>query len=158
MTSSLAVTIATLTSALSTCMPLPVPEAVSRAAVILHGIVENVDSLDPSAVDTNRDRQYLCGPKLVTFRVIKLLKGDAGETISAFSEDGCIGLGGYYRPGEEFVAFALPRTDEAVKWILSRRDNAQAVPASNQLFLHTCYGTRRIGPPIGHAAPEDPAP
>lgn len=55
-----------LASALSTCVPLPLAAAVSRATIILHGRVARVVYLNRDGLPETDARQKTdsCGPKL----------------------------------------------------------------------------------------------
>jgi hypothetical protein len=117
-------------------MPPPIEAQVARASVIIDATVERVVYLQPDGTpetelrkpDPPRDRT-LCGPKLITFKVRQRLKGEAGEALTVFAEDGCVGLGGYYRTGEAFVEFAYARrTPCETRRCLDRRD----FPASHR--------------------------
>jgi hypothetical protein len=137
----------------STCMPPPLETQVSRASVIIDGTVERVVYLQPDGTPETEPRKpersrepSLCGPKLITFRVGQRLKGEAGETLTVFAEDGCIGLGSYYRAGEAFVEFAYARTDSLRDTETSRSTRFPGVaPPDVKLYVHACGGTRRVG-------------
>jgi hypothetical protein len=73
------------------------------------------------------------------------LKGEVGETVTVFAEDGCVGLGSYYRAGEAFVEFAYARTDSLGDTVMSRSTRFPGVvPAGVTLHVHACGGTRRV--------------
>jgi hypothetical protein len=137
----------------STCAPLPLPESVSRARTILVGRVERVVYLTTNGVPESAPRpdDKLCGPKLVTFTVLRLLKGEAADTVTAFAEDGCLYLGGYYRVGEEVVALTLAATDPWVDAVARRAQRIGALrpPPDAVHVLHSCSGTRRLRKPNG---------
>ena len=137
-----------LSAAVSSCGPLPLPEAVSRAAIILHGRVERVVYLGPDGAAETPPRQdgRLCGPKLVTFTVTRLLKGVAADSVTAFAEDGCLYLGGYFREGEEYVAFTFPLSDGLGGAVASQYPvRAATTPVPIATVLHVCGGTKRVG-------------
>jgi hypothetical protein len=132
----------------SSCMPPPLETQVSRASVIIDGTVERVVYLQPDGTPETEPRKpersmepSLCGPKLITFRVGQRLKGEAGETLTVFAEDGCIGLGSYYRAGEAFVEFAHTRTDSQRDTMITR---APGLASAVRLYVHACGGTRRV--------------
>lgn len=136
----------------STCVAPPIETQVAGAAVIIDGTVERVVYLkrdgtpetEPRKADPPGDAT-LCGPKLITFKVRQLLKGDAGETLTVYAEDGCVGLGGYYRAGEGFVEFAYARADSLGDTVVSRSTRFPGVvPADVMLYVHACGGTRRV--------------
>jgi hypothetical protein len=145
----------------STCAPPPVETQVSRASVIIDGTVERVVYLQPDGTPETEPRKTgrggkpsLCGPKLVTFTVRERLKGEAGETLTVFAEDGCIGLGGYYSAGEAFLEFAYRRTDSLGDTEMSRSTGFPGVaPPDVTLYVHACGGTRRVLAEDGTAAP-----
>jgi hypothetical protein len=136
----------------STCVPPPVETQVSRASVIIDGTVERVVYLHPDGTPETEPRKpepprdaTLCGPKLITFKVRQRLKGEAADTLTVFAEDGCVGLGGYYRAGEAFVEFAYARTDSLRDTVTSRSTRFPGVaPADVKLYVHACGGTRRV--------------
>jgi hypothetical protein len=131
----------------STCAPPPLPVQVSRAAVIFEGRAERVVYLGPDGAPENPPRQSdsLCGRKLVSFRVTKVLKGTAGETVTAFADDGCLRLGGYYRAGEEFVVFAFTSYEALWGPNTSRPDLGPGGRVQwAGMVLHTCGGTRGV--------------
>ena len=133
-------------------MPPPIESQVSRASVIIDGTVERVAYLRPDGTPETEPRKAepprdatLCGPKLITFKVGQRLKGEAGETLTVFAEDGCVGLGSYYRAGEGFVEFAYARTDSLRDTVMSRSTRFPGVaPADVKLYVHACGGTRRV--------------
>jgi hypothetical protein len=137
----------------STCTPPPLDTQVSRASVIIAGTVEHVVYLKPDGTPETEPRTAqpprdatLCGPKLITFKVHRRLKGDVGEMLTAFAEDGCVGLGSYYRAGEAFVEFAYARTESLQDTTTSRsRRYPGASPPDVKLYVHACGGTRRVG-------------
>lgn len=157
-TTALLVLLAELTGIGSTCFTPPLPEAVSGAAIILHGRVTRVDYLDTEGAPEPTKRQTtdsLCGQKLVTFEVKRLLKGEARHDVTAFAEDGCVGLGGYFRVGEEFVVLMRASGDRMAKYVMSRSSRDQARPLQwTGPVLHACSGTRRISPPSGVGSDE----
>jgi hypothetical protein len=130
----------------------PIETQVSRASVIIDGTVERVVYLQPDGTPETEPRKAepprdatLCGPKLITFKVDQRLKGEAGETLVVFAEDGCVGLGGYYRAGEAFVEFAYARTESMRDTEMSRSTRYPGVaPAGVTLYVHACGGTRRV--------------
>jgi hypothetical protein len=150
----------------STCSPPPIETQVSRASVIIDGTVERVVYLQLDGTPETGPRQAepprdatLCGPKLITFKVGRRLKGDAGETLTVFAEDGCVGLGSYYRAGEAFVEFAYARPDSLSDTVTSRSARFPGVaPAHVALYVHACGGTRRVraadGTPLREVGPD----
>jgi hypothetical protein len=138
----------------TTCSPLPLPEAVSRARTILLGRVDRVVYLtkDGSPESTPRPDGKLCGPKLVTFTVLRLLKGEAADTVTAFAEDGCLYLGAYYQAGEEVVAFTFAN-DPLVDSMAGRlqRSGFSGPPSGTAHVLPGCAGTRRLRKATGDA-------
>jgi hypothetical protein len=150
----------------STCVPPPIETQVSRASVIIDGTVERVIYLQPDGTPETEPRKAepprdatLCGPKLVTFKVGQRLKGEAGETLTVFAEDGCVGLGSYYRAGEAFVEFAYARTDSLGDTVTSRSTRFPGLaPADVTLYVHACGGTRRVravdGTPVRDVGPD----
>jgi hypothetical protein len=157
-TTALLVLLAELTGIGSTCFTPPLREAVLGAVIILRGRVIRVDYLDTDGAPERPQRQTtdsLCGQKLVTFEVKRLLKGDAGHDVTAFAEDGCVGLGGYFRVGEEFVVFMRASGDRMAGYVMSRSSRDQARPLQwTGPVLHACSGTRRIIPPSGAGSDE----
>ena len=144
-------------------MAPPIETQVSGASVIIDGTVERVVYLRPDGTPEPEPRKpepprgaSLCGPKLVTFRIGRVLKGEAGKTLTVFAEDGCFYLGSYYRAGEAFVEFAYTRTDS-----LRRTDMFRAAPADVHLYVHACGGTRQFraadGTPVRHVRPDEHA-
>jgi hypothetical protein len=152
----------------STCAPPPIETQVSRASVIIDGTVERVVYLHPDGTPETEPRKAepprdatatLCGPKLIAFKVGQRLKGEAGETLTVFAEDGCFGLGSYYRAGEAFVEFAYKRTDSLNDTVMSRSTRFPGVaPADVTLHVHACGGTRRVraadGTPVPDVGPD----
>jgi hypothetical protein len=151
-TAALFVLLAELTGIGSTCLQPPLREAVSGAAIILHGRVTRVDYLDTDGAERTQRQSTdsLCGQKLVTFEIKRLLKGEARHDVTAFAEDGCVGLGGYFRVGEEFVVLMRAPGDRMAQYVTSRASRDQAPPLTwTGPVLHACSGTRRISPPSG---------
>jgi hypothetical protein len=136
----------------STCGPPPIETQVARASVIIDGTVERVVYLKPDGTPETEPRKAqppmdatLRGPKLITFKVGQRLKGEAGETLTVFAEDGCVGLGSYYRAGEAVVEFAYARTVSLRDTEMSRSTRFPGVaPAGVTLYVHACGGTRRV--------------
>lgn len=151
----------------STCAPPPIETQVSRASVIIDATVARVVYLQPDGTPETEPRKAepprdasLCGPKLITFKVGQRLKGEAGETLTVFAEDGCVGLGGYYRGGEAFVEFAYTRTHSLRGTATSRSTRFPGVaPAGVTLYVHACGGTRRVraadGTPVRDVEPDE---
>jgi hypothetical protein len=150
----------------STCAPPPLETQVSRASVIIDGTVERVVYLKPDGTPETAPRKAepprdatLCGPKLITFTVGQRLKGEVGETLTVFAEDGCVGLGSYYRAGEAVVEFAYARTTSLGDTVMSRSTRYPGVaPAGVTLYVHACGGTRRFreadGAPVRDGRPQ----
>ena len=97
-------------TAAMTCSPIPFDEAIQQADVIFQGTVIARESLSNSSngLCWQRSEGYYsdCGPKIATFDVHKIWKGDVDSSVKVFSEDACYCLGNYFEMDSELIVFA----------------------------------------------------
>ena len=93
-----------------TCSLIPFDEAIQQADVIFQGTVIAREALSNSSngLCWEQSEGYYsdCGPKIATFDVHQLWKGDVDSSVTVFSEDACYCLGNYFTMDSELIVFA----------------------------------------------------
>jgi hypothetical protein len=109
-------------------------DAVEKSDYIFLGISKKVE-FDKASQDKFKGiaggGDSMCGDKYVTFEVKKQWKGKKESEIKIFSPDGCVGLGGYFSEGREYLVYAGVYDGKIMTSVCGRsRDVTEPVPES----------------------------
>ena len=103
------------------------------------GVADSVDVLNRSKYP---EGEYYdsCGDKFVTFTPLKIWKGNIDSDTTVYSSDGCVGLGGYFEKGKEYLIYA----SEAIKKGHYGKGSHQEIEAG-QLYTTVCGRSSILG-------------
>lgn len=112
--------------------------AIKNAKAIFIGKVTEIDVLNR---DKYPDGEYYgkCGDKIISFSFSKIYKGEIDDNIKIFSSDGCVGLGGYFDNGREYLVYAYEAKEKGWYGKSSSEINA------GQLYSTVCGRTSALG-------------
>jgi hypothetical protein len=91
------------------CVPNEDEAVIKSAEIALIGEIVAIENsvYQPHAFCWRQSgKKSNCGGRLATVKVSEWLRGSGGETITILKEDGCYCLGGYWKPGEQYLFVA----------------------------------------------------
>lgn len=107
----------------SSCAEDSLERAAEKATAIFSGKVTEVYFPEPRHAALISDPKLItgdCGDKYVTFVITQQWKGASSDIIKVFSSDGCVGLGGYFTKGEDYLVYAYSHDDELATTVCGR--------------------------------------